>query len=247
MPDTSHLPGPPPRVSPADHAFFLDLDGTLAPIVEDPAEARLPARTRALLERLVTETGGAVAVISGRGLTDLDRIIAPLRLPASGSHGVELRLGNRSDATENGPSLPQRVIDRVEAFAVAQRVTSERKPGAIALHYRKTPDQAESCRAFVDEVTRNSDELRALHGKMVSEVALQGIDKGHALKRIADSPAFKRRRPVMVGDDVTDEDGFGAAQALGGFGIKIGEGPTAADHRLADVTAFADWLEDILS
>ena len=92
MPDTSHLPGAPPPVTLDDHGFFLDLDGTLAPIVEDPTAVELPLRTRALLERLVAETRGAVAVISGRGLADPDRIMAPLHLPASGSHGGELRL-----------------------------------------------------------------------------------------------------------------------------------------------------------
>ena len=246
MPDTSHLPGAPPPVTLDDHGFFLDLDGTLAPIVEDPTAVELPLRTRALLERLVAETRGAVAVISGRGLADLDRIMAPLHLPASGSHGVELRLDAGAMDSAELPGLPRDVIDRVEAYATAQDIAAERKPGAIALHYRKTPDRAEAVRAFVDELVRDSEALRALHGKMVSEVALQGIDKGHALARIADSPAFDGRRPVMVGDDVTDEDGFRAAQARGGFGIKIGDGATAADHRLADVAAFAYWLEDIL-
>lgn len=247
MPDTSHQPGPPPPVALEDHGFFFDLDGTLAPIVENPSEARLPQRTRDLLDRLVAETQGAVAVISGRGLADLDGIMAPLKLPASGSHGVELRLGEGAgDADHDAPRIPRAVIDRVEAYAVAQGITSERKPGAIALHYRKTPERAEAACAFIDELVRDSDDLRALHGKMVSEVALQGIDKGHALERIATGPAFAGRRPVMVGDDVTDEDGFRAAQENGGLGIKIGEGPTAAHYRLADIDAFADWLEDIL-
>ncbi|MEX3317102.1 trehalose-phosphatase [Sulfitobacter sp. PS-8MA] len=247
MPDTIQPTTPPPRIKPGAHGFFLDLDGTLAPIVEDPQDTRLPERTRNLLTRLVAEVGGAVAVLSGRALADLDRIMGALRLPASGSHGQELRFGPHAahpDAEAEG--VPAAIIDRVEEFAVLHGVTSERKPGAIALHYRKTPDQAEACRGFVDTLTAEEPGLRALHGKMVSEVALAGIDKGGALERLADTVDFQGRIPIMVGDDVTDEDGFRAAQARGGFGIKIGAGPSAAHYRLEDVEAFADWLEEIL-
>ena len=142
--------------------------------------------------------------------------------------------------------VPTAVIDRVEEFAVLHGVTSERKPGAIALHYRKAPDQGAACRAFVDTLVGEDPSLRSLHGKMVSEVALKGVDKGGAVERFMAAPAFAERLPVMVGDDVTDEDGFRAAQAMGGFGIKIGQGPTEAQHRIADVAGFADWLEEIL-
>ena len=145
-----------------------------------------------------------------------------------------------------GDLLEDVVIDRVEEFAVLHGVTSERKPGAIALHYRKAPDQEDACRGFVDTLIGEDSSLRGLHGKMVSEVALKGVDKGGAVARFMASPAFAERLPVMVGDDVTDEDGFRAAQAMGGFGIKIGQGPTEAQHRIEDVAGFADWLEEIL-
>ena len=186
-------------------------------------------------------------MISGRALADVDRILGALRLPVSGSHGLELRLSTAADhAPKQSAGIPAPVIDRVEEFAVLHGVTSERKPGAIALHYRKAPDQGEACRAFVDTLVGEDASLRGLHGKMVSEVALKGVDKGGAVTRFMASPAFAERLPVMVGDDVTDEDGFRAAQAMGGFGIKIGQGPTDAQHRIADVAGFADWLKEIL-
>lgn len=247
MPDTIQPDSPPPWIKPGAHGFFLDLDGTLAPIVEDPQDTRLPERTRNLLTRLVAEVDGAVAVLSGRALEDVDRIMGALRLPASGSHGLELRFGpNAAHPEARTEGVPAAIIDRVEEFAVLHGVTSERKPGAIALHYRKTPDQADACRAFVDTLTAEEPTLRALHGKMVSEVALAGIDKGGALEKLAATVDFQGRTPIMVGDDVTDEDGFRAAQARGGFGIKIGPGDTSALYRLEDVDAFADWLEDIM-
>jgi len=247
MPDTKHDTNLPPRIDTATHGFFLDLDGTLAPIVDNPQDARLPDRTRHLLTRLVAATDGAVCVVSGRALADVDRILGALHLPVSGSHGLELRLGNDRDIPRvAAEGVPNAIIDRVEEFAVLHEVTSERKPGAIALHYRKTPEQAEACRAFVDTLTRDDSSLRALHGKMVSEVALTGVDKGGAVEKIAASPTFAGRIPVMVGDDVTDEDGFRAAQARGGFGIKVGEGTTQAMYRLDGIADFADWLEEIL-
>ncbi len=246
MPDMPHTNRPPP-VDVATHGFFLDLDGTLAPIVENPQDVFLPERTRHLLIRLVAASEGAVAVVSGRALADVDRILGDLRLPVSGSHGLELRLDNSSNGqSQHKSGVPNTVIDRVEGFAMLHGVMAERKPGAIALHYRKTPEQAEACRAFVDTLTSEDPDLRGLHGKMVSEVALKGIDKGGALKKFAGTPGFAGRTPIMVGDDVTDEDGFRAAQARGGFGIKIGAGDTQAEHRLDDVEAFADWLEEIL-
>ena len=246
MPDTVHQSDIPPQIDPAAHGFFLDLDGTLAPIVDNPQDVSLPDRTRHLLTRLVAATDGAVAVVSGRALADVDRILGTLQLPISGSHGMELRLANGAGGSADQSGMPTPVIDRVEEFAVLHGVTSERKPGAIALHYRKTPDQADACRAFVDTLTSEDETLRALHGKMVSEVALKGIDKGGALEKISATDGFIGRTPIMVGDDVTDEDGFRAAQAQGGFGIKIGTGETHAVHRLDDVEAFADWLELIL-
>lgn len=237
----------PPVIPLERHAFFLDLDGTLAPIVDNPEDACLPDATRHLLTQLVAQTDGAVAVISGRALADVDRILGALRLPVSGSHGLELRLSTAADhAPKQSAGIPAPVIDRVEEFAVLHGVTSERKPGAIALHYRKAPDQGEACCAFVDTLVGEDASLRGLHGKMVSEVALKGVDKGGAVTRFMASPAFAERLPVMVGDDVTDEDGFRAAQAMGGFGIKIGQGPTDAQHRIADVAGFADWLKEIL-
>ena len=247
MPDTIHQTNRPPRVDAATHGFFLDLDGTLAPIVENPQDVCLPERTRDLLTRLVAATEGAVAVVSGRAMMDVDRILGALHLPVSGSHGLELRLGYGADGQhQHATGVPNTVIDRAEEFAVLHGVMAERKPGAIALHYRKTPEQAEACRAFVDTLTAEDASLRALHGKMVSEVALKGIDKGGALEKITQTPGFAGRTPIMVGDDVTDEDGFRAAQARGGFGIKVGAGETVAVHRLDDVEAFADWLEEIL-
>ncbi|MFD2739491.1 trehalose-phosphatase [Sulfitobacter aestuarii] len=233
---------PPPIVA-SEAAFFLDLDGTLAPIVDDPAAARLDPTAASLLERLIAQTSGALAIVSGRSLTQLDALLAPLRLPLAGSHGLELRRadGGLFEAPELDYDMEE-VFAQMRDFAHARDLLLERKPGAIALHYRTAPAAADASMALVDEIASRDDNLRALHGKMVSEVTLAGIDKGSALRSFMTLPAYRDQRPVMVGDDVTDEDGFAAAQSLGGFGLKIGPGPSCAQYRVATMEDFLTWL-----
>lgn len=234
---------PPPSLDPTRHAFFLDLDGTLAPIVADPAAAAIAPDTRDLLAALLSATEGAVAILSGRALADVDRLTAPLRFPAGGSHGLELRFDRAAEhATLMETDTLNGLREEIQAFATARRLLAEIKPGAIALHYRQDPAQEQDSRALIDRLASQSGDLRALHGKMVSEVTQATADKGTALRALAQHPPFAGRIPVMLGDDVTDEDGFAAAQELGGFGVKIGTGATQARHRAASMEAALNWL-----
>jgi trehalose 6-phosphate phosphatase len=232
---------PPAALDLADHAFFLDLDGTLAPLVSRPELAEVPARTRQLLGRLQEQTGGAVAVISGRPLAQINALLEPGNFPAGGSHGAEIQNGTEIERVETG-ALAE-VAAELKSFAARHDLLMEDKPGALALHYRDAPQHAEEAKEFIDRLVNGQKALRALHGKMVSEIGLAGTSKGAALERLMALPAFAERRPVMIGDDKTDEDGFLAAQRLGGAGIKIGEGQTAARHRLPGTEALADWFE----
>lgn len=242
MPDIS----PPPAISCTAHAFFLDLDGTLAEIVARPEQAMIAQPMIDLICRLVTQTDGAVAIVSGRCLADIDRLTDPLTLPAAGSHGQELRgvtaLGGGVPSDKVAPD----VVLKITEFAERHGLLAEPKPGSVALHYRSAPEHEAECKALIDGLVADDDRYRAVHGKMVSELAQRACDKGTAIAAFAQDAPFAGRVPVMVGDDVTDEDGFRAAQAMGGFGIKIGPGATEARHRLASIEALADWLGDIL-
>ncbi len=227
------------------HAVFLDFDGTLAPIVPRPEQAAISPETRDAVARLARATGGALAILSGRDLADLDRMLAPLRPAAAASHGVVRRddAGNiRQD--ETAAARLAAAAERMEEFARPRDLLIERKAGAVTVHYRSRPEAGDAARALVNEIVAGSQRLRAIHGNMVSEVAVAEANKGRALDAFMEEPPFAGRTPFVAGDDTTDEDAFEAAQARGGLALKIGPGPSAARLRASEIGRFLDWLHD---
>lgn len=246
-PDQSATPALPGRVDWARHALFLDFDGTLAPLRDRPEEVALEEATVALLGDALREMGGAVAILSGRSLENLASLVGPLTIPLSGSHGAER--WQPGDAPVAGTAPAPALEGAYSALApLAQRddLLLERKPGAVALHYRNRPELAAQCREAVT-ATAEPLGLRALHGNMVSEAALAGVDKGTALRDFLARPPFAGRCPIMIGDDTTDEDGFAAAQAEGGFGLRIGGSRTCAHYRVEKMTDALAWLAGTLN
>lgn len=227
--------------------MFLDLDGTLAPIETSPEKVGPdPART-ALLDRLQLWLGGGLAVVSGRPVTDVDRILGGAVTCVSGGHGRERRTptGERVDLRAH-PDLPA-VTAMLESFVAAQRgLLLEHKACSVALHYRGHPPAADACLDIAHRLAR-AHGLDVIEGRMVVELLTPGPDKGDALQLFMRETAFAGRRPVMVGDDLTDEPAFEAAAALGGFGVLVGEPrETAARHRLANPEAVMTWLSGSL-
>ncbi|HEU0223516.1 MAG TPA: trehalose-phosphatase [Paracoccaceae bacterium] len=236
----------PPELDLQRTALFLDFDGTLARIVPRPELAVLSSATRRALARLQEGTCGAIAVLSGRDLGDLERHLAPLALPAAGSHGLEWRdAGGHVHPVPPPDGALAEAMRELSAFAEAHGLFVEHKRGGASLHYRSHPELGADCRKLGDRIRRRSPGLRVLRGHMVVEVTLAGRDKGHALAAFMEGPPFRGRVPVAVGDDVTDEDAFAAAQRLGGAGIKIGPGATRAQHRMPDFDAFHAWLNEL--
>jgi trehalose 6-phosphate phosphatase len=244
-----NLPAP-PRLQAPDIGLFLDVDGTLLEIAREPGAVHVPECLCRILEQLQSATGGALALVSGRSLDQLDRLFSPLRLSAAGVHGLERRnLGIKFERAEPDPAAFERARRRLSAFADAHAgVLLENKGLTLALHYRNAPAAAADAGRVAEAAVAESDgALALLQGKMVYEIKPPGVDKGRAIAAFLDEPPFAGRPPVFAGDDLTDEAGFATINQRGGVSIRIGEGgPTAAAFGLPDVTAMHTWLLELL-
>lgn len=222
-----------------DAFLFLDFDGTLAPIAEQPDAVAVSDALSDLLDRLASARPGRVAILSGRSAAQLDALLGPVarRLALGASHGAEVRAAN----AEAVAVPPAALADAAQAAAEFARgrpgIVVEVKSLGVAVHYRGARDQAEAANALAARLARTHG-LVEQRGKMVAEVRAPG-SKGEALGRFAAAGGV----PVMIGDDLTDEDAFAAAGRLGGAGVLVGEPrETAATYGLPDVAAVLDWL-----
>lgn len=228
-------------------ALFLDFDGTMVDLAPQPHAVHVPQPLLVLLRELDSFLGGAVAVISGRPMQQIDGFLAPLRLPVAGVHGAE-----RRGADGRLHLLDTHPLDHVEEAACTLAAEHpgllvENKRGSLALHYRMAPELEELCLRTMQQAVDESTGLALMRGKMVVEAKPGGASKGHAIEAFLREPPFAGRTPVFIGDDVTDEVGFSTVQRLGGVGIKIGDGSTAAQHRVAHPAALRQELEAVLS
>jgi trehalose 6-phosphate phosphatase len=222
-------------------ALFLDFDGTLAEIGPDPDVIALPPGVPATLARLSVRLGQAVAILSGRDLRDLASR-TPATVWRAGGHGLEILPPGASPPPAPEPP-PDPVLAPLRAAALAPGVRLEIKGAVAALHFRAAPEAEADCLAAAVAAAAAAPALVHQPGKMVVEVKPAAADKGAALRRLAAAAPFAGRRPIMLGDDATDEDAFAAVQALGGIGVKVGPGPTAARIRAADPAAIRAWLD----
>jgi len=235
---------PPPPALTDDVALFTDLDGTLAPLAERPGLVKPDAGRRRMLARLQRSLDGRLAVVSGRGLDDLDRILEHDVTAVSAAHGLVRRSADGVVRAAPRPAALDDARDALDAFVRADRgLLLEDKGPAIALHYRRSPAAAEACQDLVRRLALAGD-LLVQQGDMVVELRAPGPDKGDALRAFMAEAPFAGFMPVFIGDDLTDEHGFDAAAALGGFGVVVGpRRPTAALYALADVAAALDWFD----
>jgi trehalose 6-phosphate phosphatase len=221
-------------------AIFTDFDGTLVEIAATPDDVEVPGTLAQQLERAARELDSAFAVLTGREIADIDRFLAPLHLPIAGAHGTQRR---RADGVVEAVD-PAAVIGAEEiAQAVSPLVMAnpalllETKEGAVALHYRQAPELETAVRIAMEEAVHSVPDFTLVEGKMVIEARPRAASKGEALRAFMREEPFIGRTPIFIGDDTTDEDAFIAAQELGGVGIKLGEGETAARMRIANVAS----------
>nr|WP_298146265.1 trehalose-phosphatase [uncultured Pseudomonas sp.] len=231
----------------ARYAFFFDFDGTLAEIQPRPELVFISGTLHASLDKLAARC--PVAVISGRPLSQLDQFLDPLQLPSAGVHGVE-----RRTAQGEVRQLPidQALFGRIEgelqaACAPYPELLLESKGVSFALHFRQAPQLAEVARALANDfVARYSHALALQPGKCVYELKPLGASKGEVIRHFMNEAPFSERLPVFLGDDLTDESGFAAVNAMGGLSIKVGEGQSVAQARLASVSDVGTWLAAVL-
>ena len=213
-------------------ALFLDFDGTMVDLAAQPHAVEVPQPLIVLLRGLHELLQGAVAVISGRPIAQLDTFLQPLQLAAAGVHGAERR---RADGTLQWlDTHPLELAEQAARALAAQHpgLLVEIKRGSVALHYRQRPALEALCLRAMQAAVDASPGLTLLRGKMVAEAKPGGASKGQAIEAFLAEPPFAGRTPVFIGDDVTDEAGFSTVQRLGGVGIKVGEGTTVAMRRL---------------
>ncbi|MBB5214017.1 trehalose-phosphatase [Parapusillimonas granuli] len=224
-------------------AFFFDLDGTLAPLAERPDLVRVPEAMLGRLAGLRRAAGGALAVISGRPLDVLDELLRPLVLPLGAEHGAVIRdAGGRIHTPVDGSAVHELAAWLAGRLEGRPGVLLERKSFGVAVHYRLAPEAKEAVLAEMSAAIARFSQFELLPGKMVVEAKLPAVDKGRALLRLMGEPPFAGRRPLMVGDDTTDEAAFRQANALGGCSIKIGPGASCAALRLGEQGELEGWL-----
>lgn len=242
---TAAPPASPPPEELEDVALFLDVDGSLLDLRPVPEAVFAPLAVLRLLLHVQLRLDGALALVSGRTVDDLDRIFHPLRLPCAGVHGVERR---NADGALQRLAVDRALLDSarpvLERFARSHPgALVENKGAALALHTRRVPTATEAALALVEELALASGgTFRAVAGKCVAELRPATAHKGEALSAFMAEPRFAGRRPVMVGDDVTDGDAFREARRLGGLAIAVGAGAPAADHWLEGPAACRAWL-----
>lgn len=241
-----------PRPAPGDRwALFLDFDGTLVDIAPTPDAVVVPSRLGETLQTLYAALDGALAIVSGRRIADIDAYLAPLRLPAVGQHGIERRPGPGAPVEVSGGH--EAALDSVRRefsrFADSRTgVFVEDKGQSFSVHYRQAPDAGPEVEALARRLIDTDGQIRTVSGKMVLDFKSAAADKGRAVEAFLDAAPFAGRTPVFAGDDVTDEDGFAAANARGGHSIRIGaaesgSADTAARWTCPDTAVFAAWLE----
>lgn len=224
-------------------ALFLDFDGTLVPIQDDPDTVVLASDMRPVLLSISKRLCGALAIISGRGLFDLTTRV-PIDLWRFGNHGLFNAKPGVTPPTAS-PSTPADLLQKINAVcAKIEGVWVELKGPVIAIHYRAAQAYSDTLGKALNEIVAPIDGYKLQQGKCVYEAKPIGANKGKSLSNTMSRAPFSGRRPVMFGDDTTDEDAFTAANALGGISIKVGEGATEANYRLADVASVHEILKE---
>lgn len=236
-----------PPVAQTGWAYFLDLDGTLVDIVGNPDAVHADTDLLHLIGTLHQQCNGALALVSGRALGNLQQRLDGMSIPMAGQHGLERRdaEGRLHLASQTRPSTVMSTIEKRLTPMINRHagLRLENKGMSVALHYRNAAHLAGYVhRTLRDVLQEIGNGFQLQKGKRVLELVPIGVDKGKAIDAYLAEAPFHGKKPVFIGDDLSDEDGFATVNRRGGISIKVGEGPTCARYGLHDVAAVRNWL-----
>jgi trehalose 6-phosphate phosphatase len=238
-----------PAVDRSRTALFLDIDGTLLDIAPRPDAVAVPGELPCDLIRLNRCLGGALALVSGRPLAEIDQLFAPLRLSAIGCHGAEIRTAAEEGVACAEP-LPEALRHSLAGLSGLDRgIIVEDKLYSLALHYRAAPQLGDTIHAAAEAAVREaaSGSVELLTGKCVVEVKRCGFNKGSGLRALMAVAPFQGRKPIYIGDDRTDQDALHVLPEFGGVGIAVGRALAGADYTFKDPRDVRRWLAGIAS
>ena len=231
-------------------ALFLDIDGTLVEIEDEPRLVKIPENLKRVISLLDECLDGALALVTGRTIRDVDKLFEPLKLPVSGKHGSEHRdkLGRRY---KSGYNISLKIAGIIEELDIFTRKNSgiilENKKETIALHYRLNPAIESDVKIFMNNLISNHKNLEILNGKMVAEIRSKYIHKGTAISKFMSKKPFLGKTPFFFGDDISDEDGFATINSMNGVSISINPRlHSKANFRLESVASVIHWLETFI-
>lgn len=226
-------------------ALFLDIDGTLLDIAPEADAVYVSADLKESLAALSKRLGGALALVSGRTIKNIDELFVPLFLPAAGTHGAEWRLRGEDPLSFTEPlnESCRRAVQ--EAFRAWPELDAHDKVRSVAVHYRKVPEKASFVEAVLKTIAEEQNlSLRLIQGRKVVEIIRAEIDKGTAVERFMNEPPFAGRRPFFIGDDLTDLDGIEACVRLGGRGARVGRGQKDETYAFACPAEVRGWIAE---
>ena len=245
MTDVNRLPPPPPldrlRAESAI-AIYCDFDGTLVELADTPDGITVPDTLRERIRTLEKRLHGRFALVSGRAIDDLESHLGPIEVAVAGSHGGARRHAGGDPLGDQPDPLPEEVICALSDYCDRNALRYEAKTHGGAIHYRQSPDAAAAALAFARQLA-GGHELDVKTGKSVIELIRPGANKGGAVRAFQECAPFKGGRPIFIGDDETDENGFAVCRELGGFGIAVGPRETEhAEFHLDTPAAVHHWL-----
>jgi trehalose 6-phosphate phosphatase len=236
----------PPLVSELTRsAILLDIDGTILDIAPSPAEVWVPTGLRPTLSRLVDLTDGAVALVSGRSINDIDLIFSPLQLAAIGVHGAEMRVSGAAEVQSRIAPLSKGLKRKLATIAeLGPGILVEDKGYSLALHYRLAPDKGPAILDAANKICSDAlqELVEILPGKLVVDIKPAAINKGNAVSALMEYPPFAGRRPIFIGDDTTDLPVFGVIPKFGGQAYSVGGIAADVDGHFEQPESVRSWL-----